>query len=156
MGIRPGAKANLTAERTEPQEIAVLPLTLTGASQCITRRSIRRADPLGCQASSEKSALKGRRTLPREATEARRAATSCLARARSFFPSTRLSTQARKRPAESLSGGLSVKDQRSLTYPATKGNPGGKLPDGKGAFRSPRFKISAAERKAATNQEYML
>src|SRR6185312_13522339 len=38
-------------------------------------------------------------------------------------------------------------------YPATKGSPGGKLPAGNGALRSPAFNFSAAVRKSETNQE---
>ena len=41
-------------------------------------------------------------------------------------------------------------------YPVTKGKPGGKLPIGKRASRSPCFSFSAAVRKAATNQAYIL
>jgi hypothetical protein len=45
--------------------------------------------------------------------------------------------------------------QRSspAVYPATKGSPGGKLPAGNGALRSPALDFSAAAPKAATNQE---
>ena len=38
-------------------------------------------------------------------------------------------------------------------YPATKGRPGGKLPAGNDALRSPAFRVSAAVLKSATNQE---
>jgi hypothetical protein len=38
-------------------------------------------------------------------------------------------------------------------YPATKGSPGGKLPAGNGALRSPAFNFSAAVLKSETNQE---
>jgi len=54
------------------------------------------------------------------------------------------------------SGDVTVKDQVACRYPLTKGKPGGKLPIGKLASRSPCFNFSAAERKAATNQEYIL
>jgi hypothetical protein len=36
---------------------------------------------------------------------------------------------------------------------ATKGSPGGKLPAGNGALRSPAFNFSAAFLKSETNQE---
>ena len=52
-------------------------------------------------------------------------------------------------------GLVAVKDRVLGCYPATKGRPGGKLPTGKRASRSPCFNFSAAERKAATNQEYI-
>src|SRR5436305_11008818 len=35
----------------------------------------------------------------------------------------------------------------------TKGSPGGKHPTGKGAVRSPAFRLSAASRKATRNRE---
>jgi len=43
----------------------------------------------------------------------------------------------------------------SAGYPVTKGRAGGKLPGGKDAGR-PCFNFSAAERKTATNAEYIL
>ena len=46
-----------------------------------------------------------------------------------------------------------VKERRQRGYPGTKGSPGGKLPAGNGALRSPAFNFSAAFRKSATNQE---
>ena len=51
--------------------------------------------------------------------------------------------------------GRSLSRSGRARYPATKGKPGGKLPTGNRASRSPWFSFSAAERKAATNQEYI-
>jgi hypothetical protein len=50
-------------------------------------------------------------------------------------------------------GRTAVKERCRRGYPATKGSPGGKLPAGNGALRSPAFNASAAVRKSETNQE---
>ena len=52
-----------------------------------------------------------------------------------------------------LIGRPAVKERGQRDYPGTKGIPGGKLPAGNGAFRSPAFNFSAAVRKSETNQE---
>jgi len=50
-------------------------------------------------------------------------------------------------------GRPAVKERGRRDYPGTKGSPGGKLPAGNCALRSPAFNLSAAFRKSETNQE---
>jgi hypothetical protein len=50
-------------------------------------------------------------------------------------------------------GRTAVKERCRRGYPGTKGSPGGKLPAGNGALRSPALNASAACRKTETNQE---
>jgi hypothetical protein len=85
--------------------------------------------------------------------EARNGSASAEPSSRSRHPDTPPAYRAVARAERPPFGRTAVKERRRRSYPATKGKPGGKLPAGNGALRSPAFKVSAAVLKSETNQE---